>query len=201
MWQPARRGSFWITFLVLLVLNYLLINWLFPAEPNYITIPYTVFKEQVAAGNVVAITSRGEDIQGEFRQPVTASEGPHGLVVLTPASDPPPAGERVYRRFATIKPALIPDPELITLLETNGVVITAEPLEQARSPLWTLLLAFGPTLLLIGGFLWLSSRALRGAGGASGVFGLGRARARRYDPSTAQRVTFEDVAGIDEVEQ
>lgn len=201
MWQPARRGSFWITFLVLLVLNYLLINWLFPAEPNYVTIPYTVFKEQVAAGNVVAITSRGEDIQGEFRQPVTASEGPLGLVVLTPASDPPPAGERIYRRFATIKPALIPDPELITLLETNGVVITAEPLEQARSPLWTLLLAFGPTLLLIGGFLWLSSRALRGAGGAGGVFGLGRARARRYDPSTAQRVTFEDVAGIDEVEQ
>lgn len=78
MWQTTRRGSFWITFLVLLVLNYLLINWLFPAEPNYITIPYTVFKEQVAAGNVVAITSRGEDIQGEFRQPVTASEGPHG---------------------------------------------------------------------------------------------------------------------------
>jgi len=201
VWQPARSGSFWITFLVLLVLNYLLINWLFPAEPTYITIPYTVFKEQVAAGNVVAITSRGEDIQGEFRQPVTASEGPHGLVVLTPAGDPPPAGERVYRRFATIKPALIPDPELITLLETNGVVITAEPLEQARSPLWTLLLAFGPTLLLIGGFLWLSSRALRTAGGAGGVFGLGRARARRYDPSTMQRVTFDDVAGIDEVEQ
>ncbi|HMQ29341.1 MAG TPA: ATP-dependent zinc metalloprotease FtsH [Chloroflexaceae bacterium] len=203
MWQPARRGSFWLTFLTLLLINYLLINWLFPSEPSYVTIPYTVFKEQVVAGNVAAITSRGEDIQGDFRQPVVADEGESGMVTLSPAPEQPAEGQQVYTEFATIKPALIPDPELINLLEGNEVVITAEPLEQARSPLWNLLLAFGPTLLLIGGFLWLSSRALRsagGAGGAGGPFGLGRSRARRYDPAAVERVNFDDVAGIDEVE-
>jgi cell division protease FtsH len=201
IWQSARRGSFWLTFVILLFVNYIVINWLFPSEPELVTIPYTVFKEQVAAGNVTAITSRGEDIQGDFRQPQTASEAEDGMVVLAPAPAELPEGERSYDRFATIKPQLIPDPELINLLEANGVVITAEPLEQARSPLWNLLLAFGPTLLLIGGFLWLSSRALRSAGGgAGGPLGLGRSRARRYDPETVQGVTFDDVAGIDEVE-
>src|SRR5262249_28121690 len=56
------------------------------------------------------------------------------------------------------------------------------------------------TLLLLGGFLWLSARAARAAG--AGVFGLGRSRARRYEAGTdTTRVTFDDVAGIDEVEQ
>jgi cell division protease FtsH len=201
MWQPARRGSFWITFAILLLVNYVVINWLFPNEPELVTIPYTVFKEQVTAGNVAAITSRGEDIQGSFRTAQTASEADDGMVMLAPAPAAPPEGTTVYERFATIKPALIPDPELINLLETNNVVITAEPLEQARSPLWNLLLAFGPTLLLIAGFLWLSARAASAAGGgAAAAFGLGRSRARRYDPTTVEGVTFGDVAGIDEVE-
>jgi len=200
IWQPARRGSFWLTFAGLLLLNYVLINWIFPNEPDFVTIPYTVFKAQVTDGNVAAITSRGEDIQGAFRQPQTATEAEDGMVTLTPAPGELPEGTRAYERFATVKPALIPDPELINLLEASNVVITAEPLEQARSPLWNLLLAFGPTLLLIGGFLWLSSRATQLAGGAGGPLGLGRSRARRYDAATATKVTFEDVAGIDEVE-
>ncbi|GAB4442250.1 MAG: ATP-dependent zinc metalloprotease FtsH [Chloroflexi bacterium OHK40] len=199
MWQPARRGSFWLTFIALLLLNYVLINWLFPSEPVFVTIPYTVFKEQVAAGNVAAITSRGEDIQGSFRQPVTATESEDGIVTLSPAPTELPEGTRAYERFATVKPALIPDPDLLALLESTNVVITAEPLEQARNPLWNLLLAFGPTLLLIGGFLWLNARAASSMGGA-GALGLGRSRARRYDPTTTERVTFDDVAGIDEVE-
>ncbi|NTU86271.1 MAG: hypothetical protein HGA45_44245, partial [Chloroflexales bacterium] len=173
MWQPFKRGSFWLTFLALLLLNYFLINWLFPSEPVLVTIPYTVFKEQVAAGNVTAITSRGEDIQGDFRSPVVATEGEDGIVTLAPAPAEPPADTRVYDKFASFKPSLIPDPELINLLETNDVVITAEPLEEARSPLWNLLLAFGPTLLLIGGFLWLNARTMRSMGGAGGPLGLG----------------------------
>jgi cell division protease FtsH len=202
MWQPARGGGFWITFFILLLINYFLINWIFPSEPTFVTIPYTSFKEQVEAGNVLAITSRGEDIQGDFRSPVVAQEGEDGMMTLSPAPDPLPEEQRAYERFATYKPTVISDPTLIELLETNGVVITAEPLEGGGSPLWNLLLAFGPTLLLIGGFLWLNRRLASAAGGAGGAFGLGRSRARRYDAATTeQSVTFEDVAGIDEVEQ
>ena len=50
---------------------------------------------------------------------------------------------------------------------------------QPRSALLTFLLSFGPTLLLLGGFLWLSSRAAKSASG--GLFGIGASRAKRYE--------------------
>src|SRR5262249_58184174 len=58
-----------------------------------------------------------------------------------------------------------------------------------------LLFGFGPTLVFLALLVWLMRRAGGGAGGVLG--GFGRSRARRYEP-TGERVTFEDVAGIDE---
>ena len=65
-----------------------------------------------------------------------------------------------------------------------------------------MLFSFGPALLLIGLFVWLSRRAAARGGGGLGdaLSGLGRSRARRYDQNAEGRVTFEDVAGIDEAE-
>jgi cell division protease FtsH len=217
---PMRRPNFWVTLLLLFALNYFLINLLFPdPQEEIVTISYTFFKQQVAAGNVREITARGEDIQGLFNEPVLRSQDPlfaeaqvnadataGTTAEPTLAATEAPAGglfggpreEPSFTRFATVKPIFV-DQELLPLLEANQVVISARPLAESRSPLWTFLLAFGPTLLLIGGFLWLNSRLMRGAGG--GAFGLGRSRARRYDAeTTTNRVTFEDVAGIDEVE-
>jgi cell division protease FtsH len=181
---------------IVMAINWLLVPRLFPEPQDRVTVPYTFFKQQIAAGNVTEITSRGEDIQGVFKLPV----GNPTVAAQTPTAQP--EGMQVpqtYTKFATIKPAF-DDPELLPLLEQNKVVITASPLEGSRSPLLTLLLSFGPTLLLIGGFLWLSNRAARAAGG--GMFGIGRSRARRYEVAqVAQPITFEDVAGIDEVER
>src|SRR5690606_22333686 len=101
--------------------------------------------------------------------------------------------------FSTTLPAFV-DPGLEALLLDHGVVINAEPLETPRSPLLTLLLTFGPTLLLIGIFVWLSRRMAAGLNApGSGLFGLGQSRARRYDQADV-KVTFDDVAGIDEAE-
>jgi cell division protease FtsH len=188
-----RSPRFWVMLLVMLALNWLLVPLLFPEPQDRITVPYTFFKQQVAAGNVAEITSRGEDIQGQFKQPI-ADPNPSTATPTTLAGQPP----QTYTKFATIRPAF-EDPELLPLLEQHGVAITAQPLEQPRSPLLTLLLSFGPTLLLLGSFVWLSSRAASMAGG--GIFGLGQSRARRYEATTDQeRITFDDVAGIDEVE-
>ncbi len=187
MMDTLRGPRFWLILLVMLGINWLVVPLLFPEPHDRVTVPYTFFKQQAAAGNVAKITSRGDDIQGEFKQPVVDPN-------LPSAEQGPPT----YTKFSTIKPAF-DDATLLPLLEEKGVVITAEPLEGGRSPLLTLLLSFGPTLLLLGGFLWLSSRAASAAGG--GALGLGRSRARRYDETgEQQRVTFDDVAGIDEVE-
>jgi cell division protease FtsH len=191
--DTLRTRRFWITLLVLLALNWFLVPLLFPEPQDRVTVPYTFFKQQVGAGNVAEITSRGEDIQGVFKKPVADPNPP--APAATPAAI---QASQTYTKFASLKPAF-DDPDLLPLLERSNVVITAKPLEQPRSSLLTLLLSFGPTLLLLGGFLWLSTRAARSAGG--NLFGIGASRARRYEATEDTRVTFADVAGIDEVEQ
>ncbi|KAI9929281.1 hypothetical protein ASPWEDRAFT_36731 [Aspergillus wentii DTO 134E9] len=59
------------------------------------------------------------------------------------------------------------------------------------------LLTFGPTLLLMGSFFWLSRRA-GGGGGQSGIFGIGKSRAKKFNHETDIKTKFADVAGMDE---
>src|SRR6267378_7528071 len=182
-----RPRPWWISFLLILIVNYLLVQFFLPERPNpRIDVPYTFFKQQVAAGNVLDVTSRGDVIQGTFKQPITYP--------------PDQQNAPTSNLFQTVMPQFA-DPGLETLLEQQGVTINAHSLDEAR-PWWqTLLLSFGPTLLLIGIFLYISTRAASQLGGSGGgPFGLGRSRAKRYDQAEqgAMRITFADVAGIDE---
>ncbi|KAF2183210.1 cell division protease ftsH [Zopfia rhizophila CBS 207.26] len=63
------------------------------------------------------------------------------------------------------------------------------------------LLSFGPTLLLLGSLFYFTRRAGSGAGGNSGIFGMGRSRAKRFNHETDIKVKFADVAGMDEAKQ
>jgi len=65
----------------------------------------------------------------------------------------------------------------------------------------TTLLSFGPTLLLIGSVFWLSRRASSGASGQSGIFGIGKSRAKKFNHESDVKVKFKDVAGMDEAKQ
>ncbi|KIX10286.1 uncharacterized protein Z518_01368 [Rhinocladiella mackenziei CBS 650.93] len=65
-------------------------------------------------------------------------------------------------------------------------------------PLSAAILSFGPTLLFVGALFWLSRRAASGAGGQSGIFGIGKSRAKRFNHETDVRIKFADVAGMDE---
>src|SRR5438132_11814346 len=183
---PTRR--WWLGALALFALNYLLVSFLLPPPTTQrVAIPYTLFKQQVDAGNVAAITATADQIQGRFKQPVSYT-APNTSPAVSVAA------------FSTVQPTFS-DPGLETQLEQQGVVVNATSLDQT-TPWWlNLLLGFGPTILLIGGFLWLSNRAGQAAGG--GLFGIGRSRAKRYDEANvqSQRITFNDVAGIDDAKQ
>ena len=181
-----RPRPWWISFILVLVVNYLLVQFFLPATPpQRIDVPYTFFKQQVAAGNVSEVTSRADVIQGLFKQAVTYP--------------PDQANAPSSTQFQTVMPQFA-DPGLETLLESQNVTINARPLDEPRVWWQTLLLSFGPTALLIGLFFWISTRAARQLGGAGGPFGLGRSRAKRYDQTEegTARITFADVAGIDE---
>ncbi len=181
---PLRRWWRFLFFPALLVANFLLIQLVTPGPPQRVEVSYTFFKQQVEADNVAQISTRADSIQGTFRQ--SAAYQPDPAVAAKTVGD-----------FSTVIPAFA-DPGLETLLAAHGGTINARPLDQPANPFITVLLGFGPTLLLIGGFLWLSRKAAGQMGG--GIFGLGKSQAKRYDQSTVgdRGVTFADAAGIEE---
>jgi cell division protease FtsH len=191
--MPPRRS--WLWFALILLANFLLVRFLFPGPEAPVEVPYTFFKEEVRAGNVEAIYSQGDTIGGRFEEPVTYP--PKGEAGSEPGSTP----SRTSKTFTTVLPSFV-DPGLEELLIENGVEISAEPIQEGGGWWQTLLFAFGPALLLIGGYIWLYRRAQQQGGGGlgGGLTGVGRSRARRYDQESETRVTFDDVAGIDEAE-
>jgi cell division protease FtsH len=179
--QRPRLGFrwWWLAFLVgLLALNFWVGTRATKNEPR-LSVPYSpFFLEQVREGNVAEITSKGSTIQGSFERPERYG-------------DSEPAKE-----FETEIPAFADTDSLARSLESTKVVVNAKPLDTGP-PWWqTLLIGFGPTLLLVGLLIFF----LRRAGSAQGALGaFGRSRARRYQPS-GDRVTFADVAGVEEAE-
>ncbi len=87
------------------------------------------------------------------------------------------------------------DPELIRLLRSKGVKITAKPPED--SSWFQVLLSWVPMLLLIGVWIFFMRQMQVGGGKA---LSFGKSRARLLTDSQ-EKVTFEDVAGIDEAKE
>lgn len=65
-------------------------------------------------------------------------------------------------------------------------------------PLSAAILSFGPTILIIGALFYMSRRAASGGGGQSGIFGIGKSRAKKFNHETDIKTKFSDVAGMDE---
>ncbi len=87
------------------------------------------------------------------------------------------------------------DPELVPSLRKQGVVISAKPVEQ--TPWWSLVLNWLPMLLFIGVWVFFM-RQMQGGGAKALSFGKARARLLTEKQN---RVTFADVAGVDEAKE
>jgi cell division protease FtsH len=98
------------------------------------------------------------------------------------------------RNFGTYTPN---DPTLIEKLNKKGVRITAQPSEDGSPTLWGILISWFPMLLLIGVWIFFMRQMQGGTGKA---MGFGKSKARLLT-ETAGRVTFDDVAGIEEAKQ
>jgi cell division protease FtsH len=198
-------GKTWLWFALILLVNFLLGRLLAPGPEAPVTVPYTLFKEEVAKRNVQAIYSRGETITGRFKAPVTYT--PASEESAAPKGEPQTVSKlgaalrevpKSVSSFRTTLPSFV-DPGLEAFLIDHGVEISAKPIHEERGPLETLLYNFGPGLLFIGFYMWLYRRAAQQGGGlGAGIFGIGKSKARRYDQDKDAKVTFNDVAGIDE---
>ncbi len=131
-------------------------------------IQYSEFLDAVDKGSVVDATLRGNRISGTMRDP-----GPNGPT------------------FSTFAPE---DPNLVNRLRDKGVKFKAQPAEDDVQSIASILLSWFPMLLLIGVWVFFMRQMQSGSGRA---MGFGKSRAKLLTERHG-RVTFEDVAGVDE---
>ncbi|MGW6058479.1 ATP-dependent zinc metalloprotease FtsH [Streptomyces sp. NPDC055189] len=180
--MPGGWGGLILTALIVYLIANLVLS--FFNEGDEPTISYTEFSKQVDSGNVTKIYSKGDAIQGQLKK----------------EQEKPGDAKGKYTKFTTQRPAFADD-KLWDDLTKHDVTVTAEPVVQERSFLSNLLISLAPMLLLV--FLWIfiARRMSSGMGGGAGGM-LGRKAPPKpveLEPGE-QRTTFEDVAGIDEVE-
>jgi cell division protease FtsH len=181
---PHRsRGFMWFV-AGLLAFNLLSVLLLSPSGQRRVDVPFSpYFLSQVQSGRVASIASKGDTIQGTFKSPVSY-----------PANGTQATSTTL---FATQVPSFWNNNQLTALLRSEGVQVNAQSTTQTTPLIVSVLLGFGPTLLIVGLFVLFARRAAK-SGGAMGALGnFGRSKARRVDPTTI-RITFADVAGIDE---
>lgn len=141
-------------------------------EPQSNELPYSSFVQEVANNRVAEVTLSGVDVSGVY---TTGGQ------------------------FKTRIP-LIGDPQLVDQLIEKGVTINeAEPQQQG---FWTqLFIGIAPILLLVVLFLFLMRQMQGGgAGGKGGPMSFGKSKAKLLGEDQI-KVTFADVAGVDEAKE
>jgi len=173
--QPGGGWSRWILpiALIALVFAFLTTN----VNENGTTLPYSQFKAELAAGNVKSVQAEGDNIWGEFRQPVE-------IEVENGAS-------RTIERFSTKLPPF-GDEKLMEQLDAAGVTVVSHG--SGSQWLGNFLVALLPLLLFVGVWYLLMRRTGRNLGGYNAIT---KSRAKLFSLERP-RTTFNDVAGAQE---
>ncbi|QDL54326.1 ATP-dependent zinc metalloprotease FtsH [Rhodoferax aquaticus] len=152
---------------------------------------FTVFKQfdshGSAGASVIGYSEFLDEVAAKRIKSAVIQEGPGGSEILAVTTD-----DRKIRATATYL-----DRGLVGDLRNNGVKFDVKPREEG-SLLMTLLVSWGPMLLLIG--VWVYFMRQMQGGGKGGAFSFGKSKARLLDEN-ANTVTFADVAGCDEAKE
>jgi len=152
---------------------------------------FTVFKQfdtrSGAGSNYLGYSEFLDEVRGKRIKTATIAEGQGGTEIVATTTD-----DRKIRTTATYL-----DRGLVGDLIANDVKFDVKPREEG-SLLMTLLVSWGPMLLLIG--VWVYFMRQMQGGGKGGAFSFGKSKARMLDEST-NTVTFADVAGCDEAKE
>ena len=152
---------------------------------------FTVFKQfdtrGSAGANYLGYSDFLDEVRGKRIKTATIAEGQGGTEISATTTD-----DRKVRTTATYL-----DRGLVGDLIANDVKFDVKAREEG-SLLMTLLVSWGPMLLLIG--VWVYFMRQMQGGGKGGAFSFGKSKARLLDEST-NPVTFADVAGCDEAKE
>ena len=158
-----------LLWVVIIVLVFLLWSLFKTANGASEAIPFSTFRDRVAQGQIEKVSVRGDEIRG-----TTKTTAPNGS-----------------KEFHTIGPSPLPE-AVQKLLEDQKVTVEYEP--QRDAPFITALITWAPFLFLIG--LWIFFMRQMQAGGNKAL-SFGKSKAKLLSGS-AKKVTFKDVAGVDE---
>ncbi|MEO0087863.1 MAG: ATP-dependent zinc metalloprotease FtsH [candidate division WOR-3 bacterium] len=160
--------------LLIIVIVWLAFN-LFNIRTTKINIDYSRFLEEVEKGNIESIILIDKEVNGTFREPIALNEGE----------------KRRYKEFKTYLP--FPDPKIIEKLVKSKTEVIARP----PSNISNIILGIIPWLF----FIFLMTLFFRRvASGQDRAFTFGKSRAKILNESKP-KVTFEDVAGVDEAKE
>jgi cell division protease FtsH len=152
---------------------------------------FTVFKQfdknSTGSASYMGYSDFLEEVRAKRIKTATIQEGQSGTEIVAITYD-----ERKVRTNATYL-----DRGLVGDLIANGVKFDVKPREEG-SLLMTLLVSWGPMLLLIG--VWVYFMRQMQGGGKGGAFSFGKSKARMLDENN-NTVTFADVAGCDEAKE
>jgi len=151
---------------------------------------FTVFKQFDRAstgGSQIGYSDFLEEVRAKRVKSVTLQEGGGGTEIIAITND-----DKRIRSTATYL-----DRGLVGDLINNGVKFDVKPREEP-SLIMSLLVSWGPMLLLIA--VWVYFMRQMQGGGKGGAFSFGKSRARMLDESN-NTVTFADVAGCDEAKE
>ncbi len=164
----------------------LVVAWVFqqfilgPLTTQAVQIPYSEFRQKLAAGEIVTAVIGETDIMGTMKNP-NAQAGQD----VVPFDTTTVAGS---------------DPKLVEDLQAAGAKYS---FQRPTSPAGALLLSWVLPLALLGGFWYFLSRRMvnggggGGMGGFGGIFGVGKSKATEVKPEDVG-VTYKDVGGADE---
>ena len=142
--------------------------------------------EQLNASNIKAVSIQKLRVNGEFLK--------KEALTLTASAKPVSV-----QHFVTYLPTF-QGQDLLNQLNAKKVSITIEPPEEG-STFWSFVLSMLPWVLILGFWFFMMRRAQQQIqGGAGGLFTFGQSKAKLYDVKRP-KVTFADVAGLDNVKQ
>ncbi len=155
-------------------------------------IAYSEFKEKVKAGEIAEVTVKGQEVTGTY---VASQEAASSGDEDEEERKPEVREDRQSLHFSTNLPSF-EDPKLVELLESNDVVIHAEP--DQENWLGAIFISLLPWLLIIGFFVYINKRMKdqMGGMGGGGPFGFAKSKAKKATKEEVD-VTFEDVAGLE----
>jgi len=173
-WKAKSKGL--LLWLLLFAAALMLAQFFYGERSPVLKLSYSEFVSYVEEGQVAEVTFIEKKVEGEFILPETVSMGKKDIR---------------YSKFELRIP--FEDPELVKLLQENGVEVNAK-----EGSGWVSIVLSILPWLLFPLFFFLLIRKIQG--NQKGIFTFGKSRARRITPDRA-RVTFNDVADCEEAKQ